>query len=64
MAPATPLALQNLGRAALAEAKFTFLYGARGGVQNLGSSKLRIVVVVGPPEAALLCAVLRDGGHS
>lgn len=36
MAPATPLALQNLGRAALAEAKFTFLYGARGGVQNLG----------------------------
>lgn len=60
----TPLALQNLGRATLAEAKFTFLYGAWGGVQNLGPSKLKIVVVTGPPEPVLCCAVLRAGGHS
>lgn len=60
----TPLALQNLGRATLVEAKFTFLYGAWSGVQNLGSSKLRTVVVVDPPKPALLPAVQRDGGHS
>lgn len=60
----TPLALQNLGRATLAEAKFTFLYGAWGGVQNLGPSKLKIVVVTGLPEPVLYCAVLRAGGHS
>lgn len=64
LAPPTPLALQNLGRATLAEAKFTFLYGAWGGVQNLGPSELRIVVVMGPPEPVLRYAVLRAGGHS
>lgn len=64
LVPPIPLALQNLGRATLAEAKFTFLYGAWGGVQNMGPSELRTVVVMGPPEPVLRCAVLRAGGHS
>lgn len=39
---------QSLRRATLAEAKFTFLCGAWGCVQSLGSTEPRIVVMGGP----------------
>lgn len=43
---------QSLGRATLAEAKFTFLCGAWGCVQSLGSAEPKIVVKCGPDQAS------------
>lgn len=43
---------QSLGRATLAEAKFTFLCGAWGCVQSPGSTEPRIVVMCGPDRAS------------